>query len=65
MNLLSKLENKLIIIHFAKGSAGSLVHRVIGHDKSFYWHEDYNNYKSTEALVFPVIASIINLGEIL
>ena len=55
MKLLHKIANNLVIIHFAKGSAGCLVHRIIGHDKSFYWHRYYNNFNSTDSLVFPMI----------
>ena len=53
--LLSNLHSYIVIIEFTKGSAGSLVHRIIGHDKSFYWDVEYNNFNSTDSLVFPKI----------
>ena len=43
--LLSNLHSYIVIIEFTKGSAGSLVHRIIGHDKSFYWDVEYNNFQ--------------------
>ena len=37
------LENKAIIIHFERGSAGNLVHRVLGSHDPIYWSYEINN----------------------
>ena len=41
--LLEWLENKAIIIHFERGSAGNLVHRVLGSHDPIYWSYEINN----------------------
>ena len=46
--LLKWLENKTIIIHFVRGSAGNLIHRVLGSHDSIYWSYEINNSYETE-----------------
>ena len=50
--LLNRLEKSIVIIHFEKGSAGSLLHRIIAHSKSFYWHKWYNNKHDDNSLTW-------------
>ena len=48
IKLLKWLENKAIIIHFVRGSAGNLIHRVLGSHDSIYWSYEINNSYETE-----------------
>ena len=45
--LLQKIEDKAIILHYEKGSAGNLLHRIIAaSDSSIYWSKFINKSKS-------------------
>ena len=50
--LLNRLEKSIVIIHFEKGSAGSLLHRIIAHSELFYWHKWYNNKHDHNSLTW-------------
>ena len=46
--LLKWLENKAIIIDFVRGSAGNLIHRILGSHDPIYWSDAINNSYETE-----------------
>jgi hypothetical protein len=53
--LITKAAQHLLIVEYAFGTAGNLIHRIIGSNNKYYWDEHINNaYDNTlDPLVWP------------
>ena len=47
VRFVNSLEKHLLVIQYARGSAGNLVQRIIGADSQYYWDNDINNNDKT------------------
>ena len=55
VRFVNSLEKHLLVIQYARGSAGNLVQRIIGADSQYYWDNDINNNEENikDSLIWP------------